>query len=705
MNHPNHRYPSLIAFVLFLAGCVVMLGSARAQATQDDPAYDLVVYGGTSAGVTAALQAKRLGRSVVLIEPGQHLGGLTAGGLGATDIGNKAAIGGLSREFYRRIGKHYADDAAWRWQAPLDYRKARPVEPDQAMWTFEPHVAERILRGMLSEHGIAVVFGERLDLAKGVSKVAARMQSIRMESGRRFVGKMFLDATYEGDLMALAGVAYTVGREANATYGETLNGVQIKNAVHHQFVVPVDPYVVAGDATSGLLPGITKQALPADGSADGSADTGVQAYCFRMCTTDVPANLVAWQQPVDYDEQLYELLFRNFEAGDLRIPWHPIWMPNRKTDTNNNFAVSTDFIGHNYAWADADYATRERIFAHHLSYQQGLLWALANHPRVPEKVREYFQRFGLAKDEFVDHGHWPHQLYVREARRMVSDYVMSQHDCQGRRQITDGVGLAAYTMDSHNIQRYVDAQGHVRNEGDVQVGGFPPYAIAYRSIRPSKAQCENLLVPVCLSASHIAYGSIRMEPVFMVLGQSAATAACQAIAQDVAVQDIDIEKLQAQLLADGQVLHWQGSPGKPGISLQSLPGIVLDDRDATCTGDWVQSDATPGYIGAGYLHDGNGAKGQRTAAFVPVLPKAGQYQVGLAYTSHANRASKVKVTVTHAGGSTVVLVDQTKKPDQGVFHRLGTFACSAGKQASVTITTADSDGYVVVDAVQFLLVE
>lgn len=675
-----------------------MLGSAPAQAKQE---FDIVIYGGTSAGVTAAVQARMLGRKVVLIEPSVHLGGLTSGGLGATDIGNKAAIGGLSREFYRRIGDHYADDGAWRWQQRSDYRSHPALRQDRAMWTFEPHVAERVLRRMLAEREVVVVLGERLDLVEGVTKDGARIESIRMESGREFVGKVFLDTTYEGDLMALAGVSFTVGREANATYGETLNGVQTKNAVHHQFVKPVDPYVVAGDPTSGLLPGIAPGALP----EDGSADAGVQAYCFRMCTTDLPANRVAWQKPDDYDEQLYELLFRNFEAGDQRIPWHPIWMPNRKTDTNNNFAVSTDFIGHNYAWANSDYAARDKIFAHHLSYQQGLLWSLANHPRVPKKVRDYFQGFGLAKDEFVDHGHWPHQLYVREARRMVSDYVMTQHDCQGRRQVDDGVGLAAYTMDSHNIQRYVDAHGHVRNEGDVQVGGFPPYAIAYRSIRPARAQCENLLVPVCLSASHIAYGSIRMEPVFMVLGQSAATAACQAIANNVAVQDVDVVALQTQLLADGQVLRWTVSVNQLGIAIASLPGIVIDDDQASCTGAWVRSDATPGYVGTGYLHDGNNAKGQATASFQPDLPQAGQYEVRFAYTPHSNRASDVKVTVHHASGAQVVVVDQTRKPDQGAFHRLGTFSLAAGKQTRVVVETTGTNGYVVVDAVQFLPVK
>jgi hypothetical protein len=490
-----------------------------------------VVYGGTSGGVVAAVKAARMGRSVVLIEPGRHLGGLSSGGLGATDIGNKQAIGGVSREFYRRLGRAYDQDEAWK---------------------FEPHVAEEVFDELIRAANVPVAFGERLDLADGVEKRGTRIVAIRTESGRTFRGRMFIDATYEGDLMAKAGVSYHVGREANAVYGETLNGVQTRKATHHQFIKPVDPHVVPGDPASGLLPGVHAGGP----GAEGSGDHRVQAYNFRICATDVPENRRPWPKPDDYDPLRYELLLRNFEAGDERVPWHAVMMPNRKTDSNNNHAVSTDYIGMNYAYPDGDYATRQRIIRKHRSYQRGLMWTLANSPRVPAKVREYFQTWGLARDEFTDNDNWPRQLYVREARRMVSDYVMTQHNCQGRRVVEDPVGLAAYTMDSHNVQRYVDENGHVRNEGDVQVGGFPPYPISYRSIVPKRSQCTNLLVPVCLSASHIAFGSIRMEPVFMVLGESAATAAVQAVEADVDVQEIDYERLYERLIVDGQILSW-----------------------------------------------------------------------------------------------------------------------------------------------------
>lgn len=525
--------------------------AASGRGAEPPLARDVVVYGATSGGLVAAIQARALGRSVVVVEPGRHLGGLTAGGLGATDIGNKKAIGGLSREFYRRIGRHYAAPSAWTRERPEAYQNRRRAPDEAEMWTFEPHVAERVYREWITETGVEVVMGERLDLDGGVHTEAGAIRSIRCESGRTFAGRVFIDATYEGDLMAEAGVSFHVGREANDVHGETLNGIQLANATKHQFTHDVDPYVVPGDPSSGLLPLISPEPAGTDGGGDGR----VQAYCFRMCTTDVPENRIDWPKPATYDERTYELLLRNFEAGDRRVPWNPVRMPNRKTDTNNNFAVSTDFLGANYEYPCGDHATRERIIAAHRDYQQGLMWTLANHPRVPEAVRDHFRRWRPAKDEFVDNGNWPHQLYVREARRMISDVVMTQHHCQRREMVDDPVGLGAYTMDSHNVRRLVTPEGTVRNEGDIQVG-VSPYRISWRSIRPKRAECTNLLVPVCLSASHIAYGSIRMEPVFMVLGQSAATAACLAIDAGVAIQDVPYDRLRERLLADGQILEW-----------------------------------------------------------------------------------------------------------------------------------------------------
>jgi hypothetical protein len=666
-----------------------------------EPTYDVVVYGGTSGGVVAAVQAARMGKRVVLVEPSAHVGGLTAGGLGATDIGNKQAIGGLARDFYRRIRNHYATKEAWRYETVDDYRtrrQGRMVDQD-TMWTFEPHVATAVYRAMLAEARVPVVLGERLDLRQGVCKVGTRITAIRMESGRTFAGRMFLDATYEGDLMAKAGVSYTVGRESNAVYGETLNGVQTAHAVHHQFTRPVDPYVRPGDPSSGLLPGVQAGGP----GTDGEGSRGVQAYNFRMCTTDVPENRRPWPKPADYDPQRYELLLRNFEAGDLRIPWNPVWMPNRKTDTNNNFAISTDNIGMNYDYPDGDYATRERIVREHESYQKGLMWTLANHPRVPAEVRQEFQTLGLAKDEFTDNDNWPHQLYVREARRMKSDYVMTQAHCEGAQTVPDPVGLAAYGMDSHNVQRYVDAAGHARNEGDVQVPVAGPYPISYRSIVPRAAECENLLVPVCVSSSHIAYGSIRMEPVFMVLGQSAATAAAMAIDAGVSVQGVDYAQLRARLLADRQILVWTGPRREPRkwFTPAQLPGIVVDDVCAEFTGEWADSRTAGPLVGHGYRHDLNQDKAGKQARFTVPLPAAGRYEVRLGYTPHANRATNVPVTIAAADGRHTVRINEQKIPPiDKLFVSLGTFPFAPGQPAVVVVSCAGTDGFVVVDAVQ-----
>ena len=545
---------NITLLVCALAAVAISLAGSRAAA--EPRVFDIVIYGGTAGGVAAAVQGARMGKSVVLIEPGRHIGGLTSGGLGATDIGNKAAIGGISREFYRRLGAHYQNQSAWTFQKRDAYKSGRR-SGEVEMWTFEPHVAEDVLRALLKEANVAVVSEKRLDLAAGVQKSDGRIATISMEDGTVFSGKMFIDATYEGDLLAKAGVSYTVGREANSKYGETLNGVQTAHAVKHQFMKVVDPYVKAGDPASGLLPGIH-----ADGPGrDGEGDDRVQAYNFRMCLTDAPENRNPYPQPAGYDPLRYELLLRYIEAGVFDAFCSNLPMPNRKSDCNNCGAFSTDNINMNYDYPEGNYATRERIFREHVVYQQGLMWFLANDPRVPAKIRGEIGRWGLCKDEFHETGGWPHQLYVREARRMIGEYVMTQHNCQGTKVADDPVGLAAYTMDSHNTQRYVK-DGKAINEGDVQVGGFPPYPISYRALVPKESECMNLLVPVCLSATHIAYGSIRMEPVFMVLCQSAATAAALAIDDKVSVQRVDFKTLQARLLADKQVVEWKDMPGE-----------------------------------------------------------------------------------------------------------------------------------------------
>ncbi len=551
--------------ITILISClIVFTGTNTIKEVQKD--YDVVIYGGTSAGVAAAIQSSRVGKSVVLIEPSNRIGGLTTGGLGQTDIGNKQAIGGIAREFYRNIRRYYEDPSHWNWEETSEYMdggQTRTRKDEDAMWTFEPSAALKVYHQMLDQGKVDIVYEERLNRKDGVEKSGKKISAITMESGKTFQGKIFIDATYEGDLMATATVSYTYGREANEQYGETLNGVQANdwsitltrqpslNAFNHNFVDRVDPYVVKGDPASGLLPYIVEGGP----GVDGSADKKIQAYCFRMCLTDHPDNRIPFEKPANYNEQNYELLFRNYEAGETRLPWINSAMPNRKTDTNNNHGFSTDFIGQNWEYPEASYEEREKIVEAHREYQKGLMWSLAYHPRIPENIRNEVSRWGTCKDEFERADGWQNQLYIREARRMVSDYVMTQHHCEGLEVVDDPVGLAAYGMDSHNIQRYVDANGYVQNEGNVQAKVAGPYPISYRSIIPKASQVDNLLVPVCLSATHIAFGSIRMEPVFMVLGQSAALAASLAIDQDKSLHDINYDSLKEELLKNKQRLE------------------------------------------------------------------------------------------------------------------------------------------------------
>ena len=537
---------------------------------------DVCVYGGTSAGVAAAVIARRLGRSVSIAAFGRKLGGMTASGLGATDTGRIGAIGGLSREFYRRVGEPYGK---------------------QESFAFEPRVAEGVFEAWVAEHGIDVFREQRLDT---VRMSQDRIVELRMESGLRFRAKMFIDATYEGDLLGRAGVSWFAGREGNAAYGETLNGVQFRSG--HQFRVPVDPYVTPGVASSGLLAGIA----PDPPGTTGEGDHRIQAFNFRVCLTRA-ADRLPFPKPEGYDPARYELLLRYIQAGIWDVLGNNQPMPNGKTDWNNNGAVSSDNIGRNYEWPDTDYWDRERIFQDHVTYQQGLMWFLANDQRVPAAIRAEIGAWGLPRDEFVDTGGWPHELYIREARRMVSDHVMTEHDCRGTVRVEDPVGLASYTMDSHNCKRVV-VDGKVRNEGDVQVPVPAPFPVSYRSIVPRAGECENLLVPVCLSSSHIAYGSIRMEPVFMVLAQAAATAASQAIEDGVAVQDVGYAALRRQLLRDRAVLEWPPPPPgltvsapelRPGVPATVVVRLVNDDVETyegvelSLTGPWSTTPASP----------------------------------------------------------------------------------------------------------------
>ena len=688
----------------FLWLCILTI-----QLTAQDQVYDLVIYGGTSGAVTAAVQADTMGKSVIVVCPDKHLGGLSSGGLGFTDSGNKAVIGGLAREFYHRVWKHYDRESAWKWQEKSAYGNKGQGTPaidqqQRTMWIFEPSVAESVFDAWIQERKIQVVRDAWLDRDKGVVVEAERIESITMLDGKTFHGRMFIDATYEGDLMAAAGVSFHVGREGQDVYGEDWNGVQTGVLHHsHWFKKPIDPYVVPGDPSSGLLPRIS--ANPPGEFGEG--DHRVQAYCFRMCLTKVPENRVPFPKPPGYDAGQYELLLRVLESG-----WRETFrkfdpLPNLKTDTNNHGPFSTDNIGMNYDYPEASYERRREIIAEHETYQKGLMYFLANDSRVPKDVRKAMGEWGLAQDEFIDNGNWPHQIYVREARRMIGEYVMTEHDCLVKRDTPDPVGMGSYTMDSHNVQRYVKPDGSVQNEGDIGVKG-PPYKIAYGSLVPKKTECQNLLVPVAISSSHIAFGSIRMEPVFMILGQSAATAAAMSLDDDIAVQDLNYAKLQERLLADGQVLHYAGKVSSAGMRVDpnSLEGIVLDDHVAEKSGEWHPSTSTGDFLGRNYLHDVNENKGKKSVRFAPKIDKAGVYDFRLAYTANPNRATNVPVAIVINGKQHAVLVDQKKAPPlDGLFAPLGTFALAEDDSVTITVSNEGTDGYVIVDGVQLLLLE
>ncbi|MEA4918654.1 FAD-dependent oxidoreductase [Proteiniphilum sp.] len=523
---------------------------------KDKFSADVIIYGGTSAAVISAVEIIQSGKSVIVVSPDNHLGGLTSGGLGFTDTGNKGVIGGLAREFYHRVWLHYNDSIAWKWQKHSEYgnKGQGTVAMDgenRTMWIFEPHVAEKVFEDFIRENNITVYRDEWLDRETRVEVNNNKIVSLTTLSGKKFKGKIFIDATYEGDLMASAGITYTVGREPCSQYNEEWNGVQAGIFHHgHYFKSQIDPYVIPGDSTSGLLPYISVQPI----QPNCSADDKIQAYCFRLCMSNHPENSVPFEKPEGYDASNYELLARVFESG-----WNEWFakydiIPNRKTDTNNHGPFSTDYIGMNYDYPEASYERRKEIIKEHENYQKGLLYFVSTDQRVPEEIRNRMQNWGLAKDEFTDNGNWPHQLYIREARRMIGAYVTTENEVLGKISVPDPIGMGSYTMDSHNVQRYVTVEGYVQNEGDIGVHPKKPYQISYGSIVPRKGECTNLLVPVCLSSSHIAFGSIRMEPVFMILGQSAAAAAVMAIEHKIDVQDVSYSELEKVLLSKKQVL-------------------------------------------------------------------------------------------------------------------------------------------------------
>lgn len=673
--------------------------------------YDVVIYGGTSAGVIAAVQAKKMGKTVVIVGPDKHLGGLSSGGLGYTDSGDKSVIGGLSRNFYHRVWQYYQKPETWVHQKRETFgnKGQGTVAMDQeerTMWIFEPSIAEKVFEDYVKEFAIPVLRDEWLDRTKGVRLENGRIASIAMLSGKSFAGKVFIDATYEGDLMAAAGVSYHVGREANAEFNEKHNGSQVGVLHHrHHFGVlasEISAYNTPGDPKSGVVARVT----PVPPTPKGEADHRVQAYCFRMCLTDVPENRIPFTAPVGYDPKQYEVLARAYAAGWKETFGKFDLIPNGKTDTNNHGGFSFDNIGYNYDYPEASYERRKEIITEHETYQKGLLYFICTDPRVPADVREKMNTWGLPKDEFKDNGNWSHQIYVREARRMMGAFVMTENELTKVKPTPDSVGMGSYMIDSHNTQRYVTPEGFVQNEGDIGVSPRGPYEIAYGSLTPKKGQASNLLVPVACSATHIAYGSIRMEPVFMILGQSAATAAVMAIDGKIAVQDISYADLKARLLADGQVLSKpvdlsKYSPMEDDHAVaKRLPGTTVDDAEAKLTGQWAMSRAGKGFHGEGYRHDNKGANGPATATFEAKLLKAGKYEVFMAVVPNANRATNTPIRIIHANGQTDVVVNLTKGSADGLVS-LGIYDFSDTQAAQVRVSNEGAKGYVVIDAVNW----
>lgn len=660
----------MLSLCRFLVLTIVLLKTSFSVA-QSKTSVDICVYGGTSAGVIAAYTAKKMGKSVLLVEPGLRLGGLTSGGLGYTDIGNKYAISALALDFYRRIGAHYGKFE---------------------QWIFEPKVAEQLFQEYIKMASVNVLYEHQL---KSVVKSGTNVKSILVEhsNGKQddqiVEAKIFIDCSYEGDLMAKAGVSYKVGREANADYNETYNGVQLKDK--HQFLDSIDPYVVKGTPRSGLLWGIS----PAKLDPDGTGDNKLQSYNFRICLTNDPANKIDITEPEGYDPKKYELLIRVLEREPKRpfnLIMKPDMMPNRKTDINNNGPFSTDMIGMNYEYAEGSFAQRKAIQKEHEIYTKGLLYFIGHDSRIPTHLRDEMLKWGYPKDEYTNNGNWSPQMYIREARRMIGAYVMTQANCQGKEVVNDAVGMAAYTMDSHNCQRVVIEKNGVKmvkNEGDVQMGGFPPYPISYRSLIPKESECTNLYVPVCLSATHIAYGSIRMEPVFMVMAQSAAVAASLAIDSKKPVQQVDVPKLQ-QILKTNPLVD--GSDAD----------IFIDNENkaVSFTGGWKKVDSRSSYA-SNMLQADNTEKA--VVKFAASIPKAISYKVYTYVPKMPNSASTLTLNVNDGKKMHEVILHQKdikiEGQTSGDWIYVGEYNFSAGNVGFIEITNKNADGITIADAV------
>lgn len=605
---------------LLILGLAVL---ASALIAKEERSADIVVYGGTSSGIAAVREATSHGHSVILVVPEKFLGGMMTGGLGASDKGVYWTVGGLARSFFEDVYKHYENPKTWTRETRSEYLPKHGLiyrESMKCQWFFEPHVARLIFEKWLAESGAKVLRGERLNRGKGgVTKEDGVIRSITMESGLVIRGRYFIDATYEGDLMAAAGVAYTVGREANATYHETMNGIQIDETGSAH----ISPYIVAGDPKSGLLPRIE----PKPYGMHGAADHRFQAYNFRLCLTTVPENRVPITKPANYNSLNYELMLRDMQRKKNLTPgkgyFTRVPMPNLKTDSNNAGTFSTDYIGGSYGWPEASYAEREQMLAEHRGYVQGFFWFLGNDPRVPEDFRQDVARWGLAKDEFTDNDHWPTQLYIREARRMVGVHVMNENnfplkstDAEGKKiaaaalqPVEDVIAVGSYALDSHKVGMFVDDKGELVWEGHF-FRGVKPYGISYRSLLPKVDQCQNLLVSVCVSATHVAYGSMRMESVYMEMGQAAAAAAGLSLKHVTTPHALAYPVLAERLKAGRAMLDPTEPKAEPTVAKAPAAADqykldlqwLAERKIITNADDWIGKNSFDGTVVAAMLH-------------------------------------------------------------------------------------------------------
>lgn len=676
----------------------VLPATSLADETQAVEKADVIVYGSAPGGFCAAIAAAREGAAVVLLEPTQHIGGLSTGGLSHCDSNQmrRETLTGLFDEWHTRIVKDYTDRGL---PAPYD-----PKLKNQALWTFEPHVAMRVTKAMLKDAGVVVRTGRYI---KSVTKDGPRITSIQTKDGT-FEARVFVDGTYEGDLMAAAGVDWAIGREGRSEFGESFAGKRYPKEKMN---------IIGFDDAGNLLPLVTTS----DAGPDDAGDQNIMTYSFRLCLTREPENLVPMPAPSNYDPSRFELARRAFKAGVLKIGLDLYPLPGGKLDGNNSIGgqLSLGLVGGCNSWHSADEEGRAKIWDEHKQYTLELLHFLRTDSSVPPQVREKFSSLGLCKDEFAETAHFPPAIYVRESRRMKGMYVLSQKDIIDSPEKDDPIAISSFPIDSHDCQRVALKDGGVINEGTIFPVRVPgtgvgyAYHVPYRSVLPHETQCNNLLVPVAVSSTHVAMSSLRIEGAWMAIGQGVGVAAALAAKQNLAVQDVAYAVLRERLLAQGQILTLPPPVDKKAaatvpkfIPVESIRGVVLDDATAKLEGEWTHSTNFKPSIGRGYVFSGSKdarGDGKAIANFRIKVPASGMYQVLIAYSAHETRANNVPVTISNGSSETTLRVDQTTPLPAGEhFRTIGMAELTADVETVIQISNSDTTGFIIVDALQLV---